>query len=275
MTEVDSKIMPRGSNIFGRETVSKNQLLKSLDVDGDGRVGMDEIVDFINQSKSKDQKIAWYKFAVLFGFIIIILQALTTFAVAIWANEMTKEIHATTGTMVTTSGEPIDATGQMPSMIEDMWEALQDGQSISFVEGTAINADDETDTIDFKFAVDSSVKQDEEYTMYGPNGITVTVTADDYIISGVPDTLRKNIGTGACFGDDCDDEEAGPDGRRRLKSKKRASEYSVSKKQQAARPTFAARSYSPAQKLEKRCDGAAVTKGWAGCDAKTMKNLNN
>lgn len=189
---------PRGT-IFGRDAINRHQLLRALTVDGQDKVRLDDIQKYVNKSQKQAQHLGWYKFAALFGFIIIVLQCFTTFGVAMWANTSSWGSHTTGGTLTSNDGAAIVATGFTPSdmAIEDIYASLNSGVAIDKLSGEMVNDNGDISSFSFEivgFVCANSVAN--VCTLYTNTEATIYLTEETATVNiGTDDFGLMDVGT--------------------------------------------------------------------------------
>jgi len=186
MTEAQAnepKEIRRGT-IFGREAINRNDLLKALVVDGQDKVRLDDIQNYVNKSQKQAQHLGWYKFAALFGFIIIILQALTTFGVVLWGDGVTRQLYEQDGVMMSSTGVPIDVMGDKSVTpdtsgnaitVDYIFKALSVGVPIGRVSGLALE-DSDGNHVEFNLEFGGSSFDGNAFALYATTGAVINVT---------------------------------------------------------------------------------------------------
>jgi len=200
MTEAKETTDVRRGTIFGRDAINRNDLLKALVVDGQDKVRLDDIQNYVNKSQQQAQHLGWYKFAALFGFIIIILQALTTFGVVLWGADVSRARTATVGHVFEATGENIytmlNEGGFMPEHLNELVMEDADGNVMAFnsIECTG-------------YSVAEGVK--DAYTLYTAIGqitveedeLAMTIEGTAYTSGGSRRRLYSAHVNAACGGD--------------------------------------------------------------------------
>jgi len=173
-------VIPR-STIFGRATITRNDLLEQLDVDGDGRVTLREVEDYVNKATATAQKVGWYKFAALFGFIVIIIQAFATFGVAVASDGVTRQLYskleAGSPVLENADGTAIMATGFTPGEVSNIYERITNGDRFSDLQGVVYDSNGAE--VGFDFEIAGMMPSTTGITLYTQvAGTTIVVTKD-------------------------------------------------------------------------------------------------
>jgi len=181
MTETEAKTEIRRGTIFGREAINRNDLLKALVVDGQDKVRLDDIQNYVNKSQQQAQHLGWYKFAALFGFIIIILQALTTFGVVLWGDGVTRQLYEQDGMMTGATGAPLDTSGLLhsgqPLTAANIYQMYDEGIVLERIKGLVLE-DSDGAAVEFNFNFGGFSSSEDAFALYTTTGAVIVVTED-------------------------------------------------------------------------------------------------
>jgi len=180
--------------VFGRDTILKDDLLQQLDKDGDGKIGLSEIKSYVNDAMNRETLLRWYKFAATFAAIVIVLQTLATFGVAIWANSVSQEVYVGGAesdhlSLQDKDGVPLVATGYKEGVgdLDQVYEYLEQGASFSKLSGVMYSCGAELGSCGaehhqpmrsmfFNYNLVGMDQEGDEYTLYASNGIELNVS---------------------------------------------------------------------------------------------------
>jgi len=169
--------------VFGRDTILKDDLLQQLDKDGDGKIGLSEIKSYVNDAMNREIMLGWYKFAATFAAIVIVLQTLATFGVAIWANAVSQEVYVGGAesdhlSLQNKDGVPLVATGYKEGVgdLGQVYEYLEQGASFSKLSGVMYNTDGPMRSMFFNYNLVGMDQEGDDYILYASNGIELNVS---------------------------------------------------------------------------------------------------